>query len=46
MSSAVMTTPVVANDMLFIANRKQLFCIKPSTKSKVVKPMPFSAETD
>ena len=46
MSSAVMTTPVVANDMLFIANRKQLFCIKPGTKSKVVKPMPFSDESD
>jgi outer membrane protein assembly factor BamB len=46
MSTAVYTTPVVANDMLFIANRNQLFCIKPGTKSKVEKPMPVSAESD
>jgi outer membrane protein assembly factor BamB len=44
--SAVYTTPVVANDMLFIANRNQIFCIKPGTKSKVEKPMPVSAESD
>ena len=44
---AVFTTPIVANNMLFIANRNQLFCIKPGTKSKVEKPMPaFSAESD
>lgn len=46
MSTAVYTTPVVANDMLFIANRNQIFCIKPGTKSKVEKPMPVSAESD
>ncbi len=46
MSTAVYTTPVVANDMLFIANRNQVFCIKPGTKSKVEKPMPVSAESD
>ena len=46
MSTAVYTTPVVANDMLFIANRNQLFCIKPGTKSKVEKPMPMQAVTD
>lgn len=44
--SAVYTTPVVANNTLFIANRNQLFCIKPGTKSKVEKPMPVSAESD
>ena len=43
---AVFTTPVVANNMLFIANRNQLFCIKTGTKSKVEKPMPVSAESD
>ncbi len=43
---AVFTTPIVANNMLFIANRNQLFCIKPGTKSKVEKPMPVSAESD
>ena len=44
---AVFTTPIVANNMLFIANRNQLFCIKPGTKSKVEKPMPaFAAESD
>ena len=46
MSTAVYTTPVVANNTLFIANRNQLFCIKPGTKSKVEKPMPVSAESD
>lgn len=46
MGSAVYTTPVVANNTLFIANRNQLFCIKPGTKSKVEKPMPVSAEAD
>jgi outer membrane protein assembly factor BamB len=46
MGSAVYTTPVVANDTLFIANRNQLFCIKPGTKSKVEKPLPVSVETD
>ncbi len=45
MGSAVYTTPVVANNTLFIANRNQLFCIQPGTKSKVEKPMPVSAES-
>ena len=46
MGSAVYTSPMVANNRLFIANRNQLFCIEPGTKSKVEKPMPVSAETD
>ena len=46
MSTAVYTTPVVANNTLFIANRNQLFCIKPGTKSKVEKPMPVAGESD
>jgi outer membrane protein assembly factor BamB len=46
MGSAVYTTPVVANNTMFIANRNQLFCIQPGTKSKVEKPMPVSAESD
>lgn len=46
MGSAVYTSPMVANNRLFIANRNQLFCIEPGAKSKVEKPMPVSAETD
>lgn len=46
MGSAVYTSPVVANNRLYIANRNQLFCIQPGTKSKVEKPMPVSAEND
>lgn len=46
MGSAVFTSPVVANDRLFIANRSQIFCIQPGTKSKVEKPMPVSAGSD
>ena len=46
MSTAVYTTPVVANNQLFIANKNQLFCIKPGTKSKVEKPMPVQGESD
>lgn len=34
MESAVYTTPVVANDILYIANRNRLFAIQPGAKSK------------
>ena len=35
--SAVYTTPVVANNVLYIANRNTLFAIQPGTKSTPVK---------
>ena len=46
MENAVHTTPIVANNKLFIANLNQLFCIQPGTKSKIEKPMPVFSETN
>lgn len=37
MGSAVFTTPIVANDTLFIANRNRIFAIKEGAKSEGVK---------
>jgi outer membrane protein assembly factor BamB len=37
MGSAVFTTPIVANDTLFIANRNRIFAIKEGAKSEPVK---------
>jgi hypothetical protein len=37
MGSAVYTTPVVANDTLYIANRNRLFAIREGAKSEGVE---------
>lgn len=34
MESTIYTTPVVANDTLYIANRNRLFAIKPGARSE------------
>jgi hypothetical protein len=37
MGSAVYTTPIVANDTLFIANRNRIFAIQEGAQSEPVK---------
>ncbi len=43
MESAVYTTPVVANNVLFIANRNKVFAITPGAQSTPLKTKPVAA---
>jgi outer membrane protein assembly factor BamB len=46
MKSAVYSTPIVANGVLYLANKSALYAIQEGTKSKPLAPAPEGGATD